>query len=71
MAELAMHEKTALVVTPEDVGSLQKALLRLLNDEGFGKTLGDQARLHSSERFSLQGMLDRMEAIYRQACGPQ
>jgi len=67
MAELAIHEKTALVVEPQDRGALTAALRTLLGDSSLKQRLGSAARKHAAERFSSEGMLDRMEAIYRGA----
>ena len=67
MAELAIHEKTALVVPPEDVAALRAALKRLLQDRTLSETLGGAARRHCAERFSYDTMLTRMEAIYKEA----
>jgi len=67
MAELAIHEKTALVVEPQDRGALTAALRTLLGDSSLKQRLGSAARKHAAERFSSEGMLDRMEAIYRRA----
>ena len=69
MAELAVHEKTALVVQPQDVGALSAALRALLGDTSLKERLGAAARKHCVERFSYERMLDRMEAIYQEAAG--
>lgn len=69
MAELAIHEKTALVVQAQDVAGLATALKRLLQDKNLSQTLGANARQHCVERFSYERMLDRMEAIYKGAAG--
>ena len=65
MAELALHEKTALVVPPEDVQALHAALKKLLQDRIFSENLGAAARRHCVERFGYDTMLGRMEAIYK------
>jgi len=67
MAELAIHEKTALVVQPQDSSALAAALKRLLQDKNLSQTLGAAARRHCAERFSYERMVDQMEAIYREA----
>jgi glycosyltransferase involved in cell wall biosynthesis len=69
MAELAIHEQTALVVPPQDVQALHSALQVLLADSSQRERLGAAARRHCAERFSYEGMLDRMEAIYKEAAG--
>jgi glycosyltransferase involved in cell wall biosynthesis len=67
MAELAIHEKTALVVQPQDVGALSAALRALVGDTSLKERLGAAARKHCVERFSYERMLERMEAIYQGA----
>ena len=69
IAELALHEQTALVVPPQDVPALRAAIERLIKDPSLGERLGAVARKHCSEGYSYERMLDRMEAIYRQASG--
>lgn len=64
MAELAIHEQTALVVPPQDVSALRTALEKLLHDK---QAIGPNARRHCVERFSYERMLDRMETVYTQA----
>jgi glycosyltransferase involved in cell wall biosynthesis len=69
IAELAAHEKTALVVPPQDASALRLSIEKLLNDENLGKRLGAAARTHCSASYSYDRMRDRMEAIYRQVSG--
>ena len=68
IAELAKHEATALVVPPQDAGALRTALDRLARDPALRRRLGEAARRHCEAGYSYDGMLDRMEAIYRRAC---
>ena len=67
--ELAKDGETALVVRPEDVNELVKAIRALLESPDLRSRLGNAARQHCEKRFSYQEMLDRMERIYRQASG--
>jgi glycosyltransferase involved in cell wall biosynthesis len=69
IAELATHERTALVVPPKDALALRAAIQRLLDDRALGKRLGEAARAHCAAGYSYESMLDRMEAIYRQVSG--
>ena len=64
--EIAIHEKTALVVPTEDSKELGNAIRRLLSDPALARRLGDEARRHCAANFSYQRMLDKMEEIYRQ-----
>jgi glycosyltransferase involved in cell wall biosynthesis len=67
--ELAEHERTALVVPPQDAPALAAAIERLAGDEGLRRELGETARKHCVEGYSYERMLDRMENIYRNVAG--
>jgi glycosyltransferase involved in cell wall biosynthesis len=67
IAELAIDGSTALLVPPQDVPALRTALERLMRAAALREQLGAAARRHCAERMSYQRMLDRMEAIYREA----
>jgi glycosyltransferase involved in cell wall biosynthesis len=67
IGELAIAGETALVVTPQDVGSLRAALERLVKDGALREQLGTAARAHCAKAMSVERMLDRMERIYRAA----
>jgi len=64
IAELATHEATALVVPAQDAPALAMAIERLVGDAPLAARLGAAARAHCAARFSYDGMLDRMEALY-------
>ena len=65
IAELAEHERTALLVAPRDPAALAAAIERLAGNEGLRRELGAAARKHCVEGYSYERMLDRMESIYR------
>ena len=67
--ELAEHERTALVVPPQDAAALAAAIERLAGNEGLRRELGEAARKHCVEGYSYERMLDRMENIYRNVSG--
>jgi glycosyltransferase involved in cell wall biosynthesis len=69
IAEIAVHENTALIVPPRDAGALAAALRRLVDDEALRNRLAEAARTHCSKNYSFEMMLDRMEMIYRQVSG--
>lgn len=58
---------TALIVPPQDAAALATAIARLLDEPALAARLGDAARRRASADFSLEAMLDRMEALFRQA----
>jgi glycosyltransferase involved in cell wall biosynthesis len=65
IAELAEHEVSALVVTPQDAEALAGAIGRLTGDRALGHRLAEAARRRCAERFSYERMLDRMEAVFQ------
>jgi glycosyltransferase involved in cell wall biosynthesis len=69
IAELARHDATALIVPPRDAHALAAAIVRLLENEGLRRELGEAARKHCVENFSYERMLDRMEAVFAAVCG--
>lgn len=69
IGELARDGETALVVPAQDSAALKRALERLLADESLRQNLGAAARRHAAASFSYEGMIGRMEAIYRQVSG--
>ena len=64
ISELARHEDTALVVPGQDAGALRAALATLLAHGGLRAGLGAAARAHCLSRFSLERMLDDMQAVF-------
>ena len=62
--ELAEHDRTALLVPPQDPQALAAAIARLADHEGLRRELGEAARKHCVEGYSYKRMLERMEAIY-------
>jgi glycosyltransferase involved in cell wall biosynthesis len=65
IGELALDGKTALVVPGQSAEALRDSLARLVADAGLRARLGSAAREHCVERYSLERMLDRMEAVFR------
>jgi glycosyltransferase involved in cell wall biosynthesis len=68
IAELATHEATALIVPVQNAEALRAAIGRLARDADLRRRLGEAARRHCEAGYSYEGMLDRMEAVYRRAC---
>jgi glycosyltransferase involved in cell wall biosynthesis len=64
--EIAEHERTALVVPPRDPEALAAAIARLAADAARRRELGEAARKRCVEDCSLDRMLERMEALYRE-----
>lgn len=69
IAELAIPERTAVVVPPQEVEALHAAIQRILGDPALGSALGQAARAHCAEKYSYERMLDEMERVYREVSG--
>ena len=60
---------SALVIAPKNADALAAAITRLVSDPQFAAGLGDAARTRALALFSLDGMLDAMENIFRATAG--
>ncbi len=65
--EIAQHEATALVVPRQDAAALAAAMDRLLDDPALGARIAAAAHAQVADRFTLDAMLDQMEAVFRRA----
>jgi len=63
--EAVTDGRTGLLVPPEDPAALAEALRRLMADEPLRRRLGSEGRRVVVERFGIEAMLDRMEALLR------
>lgn len=69
IAELALPDRTALVVPPQDSQALRAAIEKVLGDPALAGALGEAARAHCAEKYSYERMLDEMERVYREVSG--
>jgi glycosyltransferase involved in cell wall biosynthesis len=65
--EAARDGETAIVVPPQDVDALAQGLARLVAEPALRQRLGQAAREHCMRQFDYEAMLDRMEAVFRDA----
>lgn len=65
LVDTVLHEKTGLLVPPDDPVALSEAILRLLRDPAYAKELGENGRRFMLERFTLQRSVADLEAIYQ------
>ena len=65
--EIARDGDTATVVPREDAAALAAALDALLDDPARAQAQAQRAHALVAPRYALDGMLDRMEAVFRQA----
>jgi glycosyltransferase involved in cell wall biosynthesis len=64
--EVAIDGKTALLAAPGNPEELARRILRLLKEKELAASLADAGFAVVRERYTLEGMLDRMEALYRE-----
>jgi glycosyltransferase involved in cell wall biosynthesis len=67
--EIIDDGETGLLCDPHDPDSIAGAVIRLLNDSGLRRRLGDAARRMVRERYELEPIIDRNEAYYRRITG--
>jgi glycosyltransferase involved in cell wall biosynthesis len=64
IGEAVQDGVTGLMVAPQQPAPLAAALARLLDDAALRERLGTAARAAALDRFSLDSMLERMEAVF-------
>jgi glycosyltransferase involved in cell wall biosynthesis len=63
--EMIEDGNTGLLVEPSDAAALSDAIARLSADEPLRLAMGRAGCIRVEARFSLRGMTDRIEALYR------
>jgi len=66
LAESVQHERTGLLVPPDDPEALADALARLLADPVLARRLGAAGPGRIEERYGAEAMVDGYERIYRE-----
>jgi len=61
--EVAIHERSALIVAPTDVEALAAAIDRLLREPSLAEHLAKAAAVHIANTYSRSAMLDAMEGV--------
>jgi glycosyltransferase involved in cell wall biosynthesis len=64
ITEVLEHEKSALIVAPEDCAALAHAMQRLLDEPALGDRLCAAARATALARYTRESMLDAMQRIF-------
>ena len=67
--EVVIEGETGLLTPPRDAAALARALRLLQEDEGYRRELGRRGREFVAERFSLEQMAARVEAVYEAVSG--
>ena len=64
---VTLHGRTGFVAPPDDVPALARALRVLIANPELARALGAAGRARAEREFSLERMLDRLEAVYAEA----
>jgi glycosyltransferase involved in cell wall biosynthesis len=67
--EIVEHEKTGLLVNPENSSELAEGILRLLRDPGMAAEFGRNGREFVASRFSFQHMIESTDRLYTELLG--
>jgi len=67
LPEIVEHQRTGLLVPPEDIAALANAVRSLLADPATRSAMSDAARA-ASERFSIESMVCACTQLYEELC---
>jgi glycosyltransferase involved in cell wall biosynthesis len=67
ISEAVDDGRTGILVPPGEVAALARAMRELLTNADLRASLGGRGRQTFADRFTIDGMVDRLEAIYRVA----
>jgi glycosyltransferase involved in cell wall biosynthesis len=65
--EVIEHERSGLLVPPQDPAALARAIIRLAGDPVRAQALGAAARARIAEEFSIERMIAALESVYERA----
>jgi glycosyltransferase involved in cell wall biosynthesis len=63
--DVVIDGRTGFVVPPRDAGALAEGIRALLADSALRARMGTEGRALVEQSYSIEKMLDRMEAVYR------
>ncbi len=63
------HEREGLLVAPGDAEALGEAILGLLRDPAYARSLGEAGRRRAGSEFGYGTMVQRIEDVYRKVLG--
>jgi len=64
--EMIVHGETGFLVPPGDAEALGQAILRVLDDRSLAHQMGQRARQRIAEVHNVAGVVQQIEAVYRQ-----
>lgn len=69
-AEILEHERTALLVPPQDASALAAAVLRLVTDEELRRRVAAEAAAEVRRRWLWPRIVEKMAAVYAEVAAP-
>ena len=66
LMEIIEHDKTGVVVYPNNPGSLTWGILRLLTDETYAKRISRNAFLEVVDRYNWRNIAEKTKKVYQQ-----
>ena len=69
VGELIRDGETGLLIPPHDPQALARSVIKLLRDRGLSKELACRGRQLVQRHYSLELMLERLEALYQELLG--
>jgi glycosyltransferase involved in cell wall biosynthesis len=64
IVDMIIDGQTGLLVPEKNPGAIAKAVLRLLEDPGYARQLGEQGYVHARNYFDWDRIMDQYESIY-------
>lgn len=64
LVDAVIHERTGLLVPPDDAPALARAIVRLLHDRPLARRLASQGHEYALEMFTLNKAIDQLDALY-------
>ncbi len=69
LVDAVVHERTGLLVSPDDAPALARAIVRLLRDRPLARRLATEGRARALALFTLERAVDDLEALYTREVG--
>jgi glycosyltransferase involved in cell wall biosynthesis len=67
IADVVLHDQTGILVEERDIPATAEAMCRLIENPGLAGKMGQAARRHIAEQFSMDRSIQRLSAILEAA----
>ncbi|MCK5427450.1 MAG: glycosyltransferase family 4 protein, partial [Thermodesulfovibrionia bacterium] len=66
LKEVVIENETGILVSKKEPEGIARAVIRLLRDKELSKQLGENGRRLAIKSYSFDGMLDKLETLYKE-----